>query len=70
MTTKLKRELVRRGMPQSELARRTGIREATISNIATGRAVPSDDEAQRIAAALAVDARRLFRAVFHVGGDR
>ena len=66
--TKLKTELARHGICQRELARRCGLREAAISHYANGRALPSLDEAARMARVLEVPPARLFRSIYRAGG--
>lgn len=60
MQVKLKIAIMRAATSQYELAATVGISETRLSRICRGRAVPTDDEQRRIAAALGQSIEDLF----------
>jgi DNA-binding XRE family transcriptional regulator len=59
-TTKLKQELIERGIKQNWLAQRTGINESILSLIISGKYNPDERQKNNIAAAIEMDVDDLF----------
>ena len=59
--TKLKQVIEDRGIKQRHIAKRSGLHETLISMISTGRVVPTLREKRKIANALKVPIRKVFK---------
>ena len=60
VTYNLRAEIAARGISQAALSRLSGVRQATISDVLSGKIEPTFETLERIAAALEISPTRIF----------